>query len=262
MIIVNNRVYRLLVMTALLALFLSGLIGYVSVAALEDLSRVKAIAERILFYPMVFSLILVLIFISIRLKAADNTRQLDNLFTAGSRDMTNEKEWSRRLGPLGERFLAYNRELMATSTKKSLKIEGLSKLVRLLMHNSSSAYLVLDTQGTILYASAEALSRLQKTSAEILQTPITRHLPEIKPVRLALDLSRTLSPITLTAGSGRSSAEITAAPVIDSRNECAYILLSLEGRNLKSFLERNPVKAPETGKRHGLFRFFPKKEAR
>lgn len=262
MIILDRRQYYLFLFLATLLLLGLGAASYGVIHSLYTqimapegppaLEGIQSAAEVLFFLSLCGVLLLIITALSLRVRALMNFKHLDTLFAAGRSDITQPQLWKKRLGPLGEKFYAYHREILDVSHQKGLKINGLSALVRIILHNFPDSLLITDIRGTILYASPSSLETLEKTSAEILQTPITRHIPEIRPLYVASELNRSRNALSIQAG----EKTLSALPAFDEREQCAYMIFALDGKKFES-----PFTLHRQGNREEEVRKLPKNNA-
>ncbi len=226
MIILSRQNYRILTLTALVLILGQGGLTYFTLTSLPGTApeEIQFQAERLLFTALTGAVLFLGLLFVLRAQARRRMHSLDNLFTARRSGDTDPELWEQRLGPLGQRFLDYNQGLLTVSRQRARKIDGLSSLVRILLHNSPHPLAVINLQGTLLYASPAFYQRTGGTSTEMLQTPLDRHFPSLPPNRLVLEIQRTAGPLSLEL---KNHPKAKALPVQDTQDQTAYILLSL-----------------------------------
>lgn len=203
----------------------------------------KTQAEALLFACFLIAALLLIVAVSVVVAAKRNLYRAEALFSQRSVYAADSDLWKRRLGPLGELFLTYNKQIIGLNTRRALKIHGLSSLVRILTSHAEEPIVILDVKGVIRYVSANFAKKLESNPGKLLNESLTTLLPGIKIPHILSELDRSHIPVSGTGG-GKT---MQFTPVLDKRGEIAYVICTLGTKALEVRPLEHPAASQDPG---------------
>jgi PAS domain-containing protein len=237
MMILRRRGFWLLAVTGFLSVLGLGILAY---RMLIVHLNFKTEAESVLFVALLLAGGILLITSVLLVHSRRALRRAESLFSQRSTFAADPEKWVNRLGPLGELFLGYNKEIITLNTRRAMKIFGLSSLVRILLNISDEPIAILDVRGEICYLSPAFCKKLDASYGELFGENISSVLDGIRIPHIVAEISRTHAPVS-GSGGGR---QVHFTPVLGKRGEIAYLLCTLAGRSIE--VKAFPVEDSET----------------
>jgi len=258
MVIVKRKWLVILLVCLLTAVLGLGITGYIYVgfACQAESGVAKILAERLLFFSIVLSLLLGLASIFLVLRGTRHTREIDKVIELNKTQEFSPERSLRKLGILGEKITTLYNQLNTISKKKTLKISALSALNTFLIFNNTQPVIITDIRGNIINCTENSAKTLGVKRAELLHTNISKSFPDMHIEDAVFRIDRSRSHIEKKIG----KHIVGIYPIFNINRDIAYLVHMIDATPaIPEAMKQNQQNGTRPKRRwNPLLRFFPR----